>query len=457
MIFLISHNRFTEPYPVYPLGMAEVATHLWHQKIPFEVADRIVDTEQEIFDRIRATAPKVIGISIRNLHSFQSDISYDSVGELKRFVSELRVHSNAPIVLGGSAINLYPVEITEWAGADYGIVEDPQGMSKLYRCLESGEDFSELPNLVIAANPKKLTLDRKQIDDQMPTRLLDRRYVDYYYRHGGMLNLLTRRGCPFRCSFCTYPLIEGHESRKKDVDRVVAEVENLLDHGVDYFFIVDSVFNANLKHSAAVAQAFIDRKLPIKWCAYMTPRPFPTGYPELLAKAGLTHIEFGTDAFSDEMLKVYRKPFRFSDVLKSSIQIRNAGVFQSHFMILGAPGETLATLDETFARSREIPAEAFIYCSGVQVYKGTGLYDKCLKDGLVSEDLNPLDPAILFGDSLTGETVDAAVEQHERTHPQWVTRAKATASKPIIDKIRSRGRIKGPMWELLNQEVPSFR
>lgn len=454
MIFLVSHNRYAEPYPVYPLGMAHVATRLRESGIASEVSDRIVDTDDEIIARVARTQPRLVGISIRNLHSFQEEHQYDSVNDLRAFVARLRAVTEAPIVLGGSAVNMFPMEITSFAQADYGIVEDAEALVELYQCLVEGAPVGDVPNLFVKARGTAPLVVRRPITLQSATDLLPRRYVDYYYKYGGMLNVLTRRGCPFRCSFCTYPMIEGAQARVRDADRVVQEVERLVDAGVHYFFFVDSVFNANLKHSAEVAQALIDRGLPVEWACYMTPRPFPPGYPELLKKAGLRHIEFGTDAFSDHMLKVFHKPFRFHEVVKATRQMDAAGVYQSHFLILGGAGETEESLDETLERSRQIPCQAFIYCNGVTVYRGTELYDTLVKAKRLSGEEDVLNPLLVFGDGFTPERIDARVADHERTHNAWVTREKSSRHKAIIDRIRARGRIKGPLWELLNAESP---
>lgn len=456
MIFLVSHNRYAEPYPVYPLGLAHVATLLAHEGIGYEVADRIVDTDDEILARIAAAGPQMIGISIRNLHSFQEECPYDSMDDLKHFVARVRGVTTAPIVLGGSAVNLFPVETTTWAAADFGVVEDPETFVELYERLQCGASVEGMANLVDGRAPRLPTVLRRPIAAQLPTLLLPERYTAYYDRHGGMLSLLTRRGCPFKCSFCTYPAIEGHQGRVKAIGGVIAEVERLVSAGIRYAFIVDSVFNADLKHSAAVARALIERKLPIKFCAYMTPRPFPPGYPELLAEAGIAHVEFGTDAFSDHMLKVYMKPFRFKDIKAASTAMRATGIFQSHFMILGAPGETEETLRETLERSREIPADAFIYCNGVTVYRGTALYARLVKEGRLRGDENPLAVNIVFADGLTPARIDAMVDAHGETHPPWVTRRREAATRPLLQRIRATGRRKGPLWELLNVDAPSF-
>jgi radical SAM superfamily enzyme YgiQ (UPF0313 family) len=86
--------------------------------------------------------------------------------------------------------------------------------------------------------------------------------------------------------------------------------------GAKYFFVTDSVFNSHPDHSMAVAEAFIEAGLKIPWGAFFAPMAPPKGYFELMARAGLSHAEFGTESMCDGVLKAYGKPFHTKDVLR---------------------------------------------------------------------------------------------------------------------------------------------
>ncbi len=79
--------------------------------------------------------------------------------------------------------------------------------------------------------------------------------------------------------------------------------------GARYLFITDSAFNADEDHSLAVAGAFRRHGLTIPWGAFFAPMRPPEGFYDVLAEAGLTHAEFGTESLCDPQLKRYGKPF----------------------------------------------------------------------------------------------------------------------------------------------------
>jgi radical SAM superfamily enzyme YgiQ (UPF0313 family) len=88
--------------------------------------------------------------------------------------------------------------------------------------------------------------------------------------------------------------------------------------GAKFVFIVDSVFNSTPGHVTEICEAILRRKVKISWGCFLRPRGLTAELMKLMARAGLTHIEFGTDSFCDEVLEAYAKHFTFADVLESS-------------------------------------------------------------------------------------------------------------------------------------------
>jgi len=71
-------------------------------------------------------------------------------------------------------------------------------------------------------------------------------HTRFYLAYGGMLNLQTKRGCPFHCGYCTYPHIEGGKMRFYDPDEIARSARALQDAGAKYIFITDSAFKCQL-------------------------------------------------------------------------------------------------------------------------------------------------------------------------------------------------------------------
>ena len=86
-----------------------------------------------------------------------------------------------------------------------------------------------------------------------------------YLKLGGMGNIQTKRGCPFNCIYCTYPVIQGKKVRMRSPENVCSEIESLLEDGVDNIFIVDNEFNYPVEHAQAICREIIHRDLSVKW------------------------------------------------------------------------------------------------------------------------------------------------------------------------------------------------
>src|SRR5262249_17550939 len=123
-VLLISANTEKLPDPVFPLGaayMAAVATQHGHTVDTFDLC--FLDALRPALDeKVRAAAPQVIGISLRNLDSSSYPQNTSYIDDYKRLVDALRQLTDAPIVLGGAGFTVMPTTIMEYLGADVGVV-----------------------------------------------------------------------------------------------------------------------------------------------------------------------------------------------------------------------------------------------------------------------------------------------------------------------------------------------
>ena len=141
-----------------------------------------------------------------------------------------------------------------------------------------------------------------------------------------MLNLQTQRGCAHVCTYCTYPVIEGHTSRRRPPEVVAEEMAQIEAAGARYVFIVDSIFNSSPAHVVETCEALLRRKLAVRWGCFLRPQGLTPELMRLMARAGLAHIEFGSDSFCDPVLAAYAKQLTFEDILRSSKLAKAEGI-----------------------------------------------------------------------------------------------------------------------------------
>jgi len=197
------------------------------------------------------------------------------------------------------------------------------------------------------SNPPSATfLDMNSL--QRPDRgLVDPRY----YERFGIESLQTKRGCPLRCDYCTYPTIEGRVGRLRDPAAVVDELLALSEQqaGVAHVFVVDSVFNLPKGHAKAVCREMIRRGSTIPWTCYANPLGFDEELAELMALSHCAGMEVGADSGSDVTLDRLRKGFTTAQIRSFHDLARRAGIPDCHTFLLGTPGESfddvLRTLD----------------------------------------------------------------------------------------------------------------
>ena len=445
-VLLISANTTNAPHSVYPLGLDYVAGALTPRH---EV--RIVDMNraaapEHLEAEIRDGAPGLIGISIRNIDNVDTLAAKSFIPGYERIVQLVRGCTAAPIVLGGSGFSIFPGELMSLLGADFGVVGEGESIALLVDALERGADPSGLPGIVINGGPVGTPVPwrggvaRRTCPDDVQLR--------FYLERGGILNLQTKRGCPFRCVYCTYPHIEGRRLRLVPPDEVAREARKLQELGARFLFITDSAFNADEGHSLAIAGAFRRFGVTIPWGAFFAPMRPPEGFYDVLTEAGLTHVEFGTEALCDRQLKRYGKPFGAADVFAAHECARRAGAHIAHYLLLGGPGEDAGTLDETMEHAEELGRAVFFAFCGIRIFPHAPLYDLAVAEGQITSGQDLLSPVFYRSKGIATEEIIARVRQQARGRANWVTGDGGEKTELIVTRLHAHGR-PGPLWELL--------
>jgi radical SAM superfamily enzyme YgiQ (UPF0313 family) len=451
-ILLISVNREKMPYPVFPLGLAYLVRVLKEEGYRIEVLDLCFsqDPPVELNETLRRFQPDLIGLSLRNLDNLTYPTSVSYLKEVEEVIQVCRQSSLAKLILGGSGYSLAPQELMNYLDIDFGIVgEGEEVFLKLIDSFEKGGSISPSPHLLVKEKPFPLQAGGARV---LPIRTPDRSVFETrrYLEKGGMGNIQTKRGCPFSCIYCTYPLLEGKEVRLRKTEEVVDELHQLTEEGVDYVYFVDDIFNYPPSYAEDLCRQMTRSKIRMKWSAFVNPGFLTKDLLKWMGEAGCMGIEFGTDSGSSRMLTNYKKSFSLEQVIQSSQSCSELGMNHCHYILLGGPGEDNETIEESFRLMDRLDPTAVIAMLGIRIYPGTEMERVALSQGVISEHSNLIFPHFYVSPNLKGR-LEEIVREKALERKQWIVPGlEINISRNLMEGIR-RFQIRGPLWELVGR------
>jgi lipid biosynthesis B12-binding/radical SAM protein len=390
--FLISANVNTDPYPVYPLGMAVIAAALvtaGHRVWQYDYL-AAGGSGHELEETLKEFAPDFVGISLRNIDNVDSFSGEQGwyLAEIRVLTEIIRQKTAAPIILGGPGFSILPEEILDYLAADYGVVgEGERTICDLIKKLEEGRPVPRI------SKSREHLLEGKD----MVSPRWEKDLINFYIERSGMANLQTKRGCSYNCHYCSYPILEGSRLRIKEPEMVVDEIKKLKEvFGVDTIFITDSVFNDPFGHYLILAEEIVKHKLNIRWYGFF--RPYGIGSKEvnLLKRSGLCAMEVGTDAACDSTLAAINKQFVFADVIEFNQACIKEKIPVAHYIIFGGPDETMNTVKEGLKNIQKLEnCVVFAFC-GIRIHPNTQIYARALREGVVDPEDSLLKPVYYF-------------------------------------------------------------
>jgi radical SAM superfamily enzyme YgiQ (UPF0313 family) len=381
-ILLINTNRFKDPLPVMPMGLCWVAASLESAGHDVRFLDLTfsMNPGSEITNAVTDHKPGIVGLSVRNIDTCNGyrpvflleKIKKDIVGPLKRSFS-------GPIVLGGPAAGINGAELLSFFDLPYAVQGDGERtMVEFAKRMQAGHALNGLAGLIIrsngaivTANPPEFIDDLDRLPVPRPEKYLN---LGLYRLYNTPFQVQTKRGCALSCAYCTYNRIEGRAYRLRSPAVVADEIGAFVrSTGIRNVEIVDSTFNVPLDHAKACLREIVSRRLNLRLSTMgLNPRYLDTELAGLMEQAGFIEACFGIEAVCDPMLKSLAKNFTVDDIKAAAVMIRKTRIPVSWFLIIGAPGETTGTIQETFRNiSRTASPLDFVNIAvGIRVYNG---------------------------------------------------------------------------------------
>jgi radical SAM superfamily enzyme YgiQ (UPF0313 family) len=462
-VALINTN-LTQP-PVAPIGLDYVAQALHAAGHAVQLLDLCwEEAPYSAIGRFFGSAEfGSIGMTLRNTDdcAFASGASF--LPGFVELVKAVREHSDAPIMLGGVGFSVMPEPILTLSNADLGIWGEGEFvLPKLAARLEDNMPYQDLPSLIWRESGK-WRRNPPSWESLADLPAMSRTWVDNsrYFRYGGQAGFETKRGCSGLCTYCADPVAKGSCVRLRPPSAVVDELERLAEQGVDVLHTCDSEFNIPEKHALEVCREIRGRGLAgrLSWYAYCAPAPFSRELAVAMRGAGCVGIDFGVDSGSPDMLRRLGRSFGPADILNAVQRATQQGITVMLDLLLGAPGESRGSIEETVVLVRQAdPARAGVSL-GVRVYPGTPLASQVAAEeyarGLTGGG-NPLQPVFFLEPQIApfvSDWLNELIGDDSRFLFYDPSRPKQNynynANERLVEAIRSGYR--GAFWDILRR------
>ncbi len=439
-VLLISANVTLAPYPIYPIGLSMVSAALADAGHDVLQADFLFhDTSLEALgEEIRGYDPDIVGISVRNIDNVNLMNEKYYIENVKNIVSTVHQVSTAKVVLGGAGFSLIPRLILDETGADYGVVGEGEQLMVEFADNAARGIYPDDP--LIGPAPR---IHGKEIG----SALYDERLLQFYLHSGSIASIQTKRGCSYKCVYCSYPLLEGAQLRKRDPKEVVDDIRKLRDrYNSNYIFFVDSVFNDDEGAYLEVVDEMLRQEISIPWTAFIKPGGLTDDIVLKMKNTGFAAAEVGADAACDTTLTKMGKNFLFRDVVECNDILTRHGIATSHFFMFGGPGETEETVREGIANILSLKkCVAFIFM-GIRILPDTPLARLAERENIVAPGDGMLKPVYYISPGVDKAWMEKTLtEAFEGVRHCLFPPDTMDNSLQILHKLG----YTGPMWDLL--------
>ncbi|HVW68059.1 MAG TPA: radical SAM protein [Steroidobacteraceae bacterium] len=367
-------RQIMKPYP--PLGLLYLSAYLKARGIGVDVYDSTFGSRTELLDVLRSATRGTIGI-YTNLMTRQSVLEIVAAAK----------QADWSVLLGGPESANYPAEYLA-SGADVIVIGEGEatltellaalpavGPHQLHRV--AGIAFKDLSGQVVR------TPERAKIPDLDALPLPDRqaidhgKYLDAWRTHHGAssINLITARGCPYRCKWCSHA-VYGYSHRRRSPANVAAEVQGIVDHyDPDQLWYADDVFTISHPWMKSYAAELRARGIH---------KPFETitradrlqseAAVETLRELGCYRIWIGSESGSQRILDAMERGVEVEEVQRSVKLAQRYGIQVGMFLMWGYEGEELEDIAATVEHVKRSNPDIFFTTVAYPI-KGTPYFD----------------------------------------------------------------------------------
>jgi len=297
----------------------------------------------------------------------------------------IKQHVNkVKIILGNHFASTKPKEILKnipWV--DYIVLgEGEENICKLIKGIENN-NLDDVKNICFRESKNNIVLRKNKAIINLDKLPFPKRDIfnkdEYKFNIGGKLfyniaSILSSRGCPMQCTFCSCRVFEGNVYRARNVSNILKEIKILKNQGYNSFMFVDDTFTINEKQILEFCKRTIKSKLNIKWICWSCLN-INLDILDIMKKAGCIFISFGLESANAEILRHFKKNINLNHAKRAIEKCKNIGMDTRFTLLINSGYETNESIRETlhFLKQLKIDKNMIDHTSNVWVLPGTDL------------------------------------------------------------------------------------
>ncbi|MEW6554392.1 MAG: radical SAM protein [Actinomycetota bacterium] len=311
-----------------------------------------------------------------------------TANEAFKILARIKEAGDIPVVMGGPHVTFLPDEALE-RGADFVVRgEGEYSLRELVRMLMMGDDdFASVPGLSYLSGER--TVHNQEVPQVRHLDDLPWPDLTMIEGHGKIriVPVMTSRGCPYNCKFCSVTKMFGRRYRFRDTSDVLDELEVLSRRSRRSVFFYDDNFTASPRRTKELLSGIIDRGLKIRWTAQARVDVVrDEEMLRLMRDSGCTFLYLGLESINPRTLESYRKEQTVQDIADAVRVLHHYGIKVHGMFVLGSDEDDLRTIKDTvrFARGLKIDTVQFLVLTP---FPGTETYEELAgQDRILVED-----------------------------------------------------------------------
>lgn len=362
-----------------PLGLLYLASPLIKKGYDVEFIDLNVDRfEKKEFDGIVEEKDFIL------ISCYTS-----SLNNTEKLIKGIReINKKTYILCGGPHCNIFK-KMPE--GADYSIIgEAERNIDKLLESIWFKKSLKNFPGLIykkegnLTQNPGVMLVNDLDLSENPAIDLIkNKNYGKFAGLKIRIAPILSSRGCPHRCSYCTFKLHPRY--RERSVNSIFNEIKQLEEKGYKFIFFSDDNFLFNKHRVEKMMDKIIEEKIKIKFVFQARVDTVDYGLYKKLRKAGVILILFGIENACQDVLDFYNKQVKV-DKIREAVEIANkVGIMTVGYLMIGSPIETRKHFEINKRFFSEIPLD-LCTVSILNYAKGTKLWEDAYKKKLIEKN-----------------------------------------------------------------------